>query len=191
MTDDEIGRLFAAASSARDRAILAVLFGAGVRVSELVGLDVDDLLEGIEGGAALRVRHGKGNKPRTVPINDDVSAVVRRYLQATGRTLGDAGPLFQAHDAGAVRRGRQRLSARSVNRLLARCAKRAGIAAKNVSAHVCRHSYAMRCLRGGASTAVVAQLLGHASPVTTATSLDHLAVAELRQAVPPLPSGDA
>ncbi len=126
LSDPEIARMLAAATNERDTAILAVLFGSGIRVSELVGLDVDDVLSDVEGGAALRVRAGKGNKPRTVPVRDEVATTIRRYLRATGRTLRDTGALFRAHDNGAAKRSRRRLSARSVNRILADCARPGG-----------------------------------------------------------------
>ncbi len=74
-----------------------------------------------------------------------------------------------------------------MNRILGDCVDRAEIHAKTVSPHVCRHSYAMRALRAGASTATVATLLGHSSPVVTAEYLKHLELRELRDAVPPLP----
>ncbi len=128
-----------------------------------------------------------GLVPRTVPIHQDVSVTIRGYLRATGRMLRDTGALFRAHDTGAAKRSRRRLSARSVNRSLGDCADRAAIHAKVVSPRVCRHSYAMRALRAGASTATVATLLGHSSPVVTAAYVAHLELRELREAVPPLP----
>lgn len=101
LSERELTALLEAAENPRDRALLAVMLGAGLRVSEVVGRDVTDLLEGADGGAALYVRLGKGRKDRQGPVQLEVAGVIRRYLAVTGRRLGDAGPLFRAHDLAA------------------------------------------------------------------------------------------
>lgn len=188
LTEAEIAALIGAASTPRDTALLAVLLGGGLRVAEVVGLDCSDVID-VEGGAALHVRQGKGRKDRVVPILPSTAAAIRRSLAATGRALGDPGPLFLAHDRAAGARGDQatRLSARSVGRLVTTLTARAGIDARRVSPHSLRHSYAVRALRAGANVAAVSKLLGHANVATTSRYLDHLAIAELRAAVPELP----
>jgi site-specific recombinase XerD len=187
LSERELTALLEAAENPRDRALLAVMLGAGLRVSEVVALDVTDLLEDADGGAALYVRLGKGRKDRQVPVQPEVAGAIRRYLADTGRRLGDAGPLFRAHDLAASKLPRGRLTARSVGALVTRLASRAGIDAKAVSPHALRHTYALRALRHGGDVVAVSKLLGHSSIVTTQRYVDHLAVAELRAVVPHLP----
>jgi len=191
LTELEVAALLGAADTDRDRALLAVLMGAGLRVGEAVGLDVSDLIEDASGGAALYVRQGKGRKDRTVPIQPEVTATLRRYLAATGRTMGAPGPMFRAHDRAARKLPRDRLTARAVGFVVARCTERAGIDAKRVTPHSLRHTYAMRALTAGAQLLAVSKLLGHASVTTTQRYVDHLSLRELRDAVPHLPTAAA
>ena len=142
----------------RDRAILEVLYGAGVRVSELTGLDVDDL--DLEGGFVRVV--GKGGKEREVPIG-------RHAQHAVGSYLARARPrLVRQRTRGALflnARG-GRLSRQACAKLLAAYASRAGMG-RRVSPHDLRHSFATHLLEGGADVRVVQELLGHASVATT------------------------
>jgi site-specific recombinase XerD len=80
-----------------------------------------------------------------------------------------------------------RLSTRAVGYLVRRALEKAGLAAKAISPHSLRHTYAIRALRAGGNVIAVQKLLGHASVATTQRYLDHLALGELRAAVPPLP----
>ena len=187
LSDSELNALYAAAKTPRDRAILAVLTGSGLRVAELVALDVTDVLEDANGGSRLFVRMGKGRRSREVPIQPEVTAVIRTYLAATGRRLGRPGPLFRAHDRAASKLHRDRLTARAVGQLVARLAATAGVVGKAVSPHCFRHSYAVRALRHGGNVVSVSKLLGHASITTTQRYVDHVATAELLATVPPLP----
>jgi integrase/recombinase XerD len=142
----------------RDRAILEVLYGAGVRVSELTGLDVDDL--DLEGGF-VRVT-GKGGKEREVPIGRQAQRAVGSYLtRARPRLVGQRtrGALFLNTRGG-------RLSRQACAKLLGAYASRAGIG-RRVSPHDLRHSFATHLLEGGADVRVVQELLGHASVATT------------------------
>jgi site-specific recombinase XerD len=84
-------------------------------------------------------------------------------------------------------RERVRLSTRAVGYLVRRAMQRAGLAAKAISPHALRHTYAIRALRAGGNVIAVQKLLGHASVATTQRYLDHLTLGELRAAVPPLP----
>lgn len=186
LADWEITALLGACESDRDRALIAVLLGAGLRAAELVGLDVDDIGEDQDGEVALLV-HGKGRKDRVVPLRRDVARIVRRYLASSGRALGDIGPLFLSGDR-AQRRDDGRLSTRAIGYLLADLLDHAGVDGKRISPHSCRHTYAIRALRGGASTVTVQKLLGHSSPATTQRYLDHLETSELRSSVPDLPA---
>jgi integrase/recombinase XerD len=142
----------------RDRAILELLYGAGLRISELVGLDVDDVdLE----DAAVRVL-GKGSKERLVPIGrmarDAVAAYLTRGRPALATTRSRAALFLNARGG--------RLTRQSCSRLLDAHRTRAGIA-RAVTPHDLRHSFATHLLEGGADVRVVQELLGHASVATT------------------------
>ncbi len=142
----------------RDRAIVELLYGAGLRVGELVALDVRDVdLRGRE----VRVL-GKGRKERIVPLPAAARRAVDDYL-ALRRGPGYQGePLFRALAA----RGRGRLSQRSVRRILRERARRAGLPGR-VHPHRLRHSYATHLLDMGADLREIQELLGHASLSTT------------------------
>ncbi|MGH1563329.1 site-specific tyrosine recombinase XerD [Mumia sp. DW29H23] len=162
---DEVEALLESAGSAgtalavRDRALLEVLYGTGARISEAVGLDVDDL--DLESGEVLL--RGKGGKQRVVPVGRFAREAVRAYLETarpglvSARTTG--GAVFLNSRGG-------RLSRQSAWAVLAKAAERAGITA-DVSPHTLRHSYATHLLDGGADVRVVQELLGHASVTTT------------------------
>ncbi len=155
---------------ARDLAVLEMLYGAGLRVGELVALNHSDvaLASGL-----VRVR-GKGRKERVVPAGRCAIEAVRRYLVAlrsAGRQVGEA--LF------VNARGGGRLSARSVRRGLRKYALMAGIDAR-VSPHSLRHSFATHMLANGADLRAVQELLGHQSLSTTQV-YTHLSHERLRE----------
>jgi integrase/recombinase XerC len=143
----------------RDRAILEVVYSSGLRVSELVGLDWDDVDATLE---LVRVR-GKGGKERLVPIGRTALAAVSRYREHVAalcpRRLRDERAVF------LNRRG-ARLTTRSVARLLDHYVLASGIATK-VSPHALRHSFATHLLSAGADLRAIQELLGHASLSTT------------------------
>ena len=143
----------------RDRALLEVLYGTGARISEAVGLDVDDL-DLTEGTALLR---GKGGKQRLVPVGSFALAAVEDYLTVARPTLVSAklaSPALFLNARGG------RLSRQSAWTVLAKAAQRAGVTTE-VSPHTLRHSFATHLLDGGADVRVVQELLGHASVTTT------------------------
>jgi len=191
LSEPEGAALLEAVTTPRDLALLAVMLGAGLRAAEAVGLDIGDVLADQEGGAALHVRQGKGRKDRIVPIQGDVARALRAYLAATGRRLGQDGPLFRAHDRAATKLPRGRLTTRAAGYAVERCTTAAGIDAKQISPHSLRHTFAIRSLRSRHDVIAVQKLLGHASVATTQRYLDHLGLAELRQAVPDLPVAKA
>jgi integrase/recombinase XerD len=183
---DAVERLLAAASvgdtpeALRDRALLEILYGTGARISEAVGLDVDDLDVGPRDAdpgkgaartgdatptlttAATRLR-GKGGKERVVPVG-------RYAVEAVTAYLVRARPVLAAHGRGGPAlllnaRG-NRLSRQSAWAILQRAAERAGLS-EHVSPHTLRHSFATHLLDGGADVRVVQELLGHASVTTT------------------------
>jgi integrase/recombinase XerD len=147
-----------AARGLRDRALLELLYGSGVRISEAVGLDVDDL-DLAEGFARIR---GKGGKTRVVPVGDYARRAVEAYLVRARPELaraGRGGPALFLNARGG------RLSRQSAWSTLRSAAERAGL--HDVSPHTLRHSFATHLLDGGADVRVVQELLGHASVTTT------------------------
>jgi integrase/recombinase XerD len=143
----------------RDRALLELLYGTGARISEAVGLDVDDL-DAVDGTVLLR---GKGGKERLVPIGSYACEAVEGYLVRARPELAGVGRGTPAVFLNA--RG-GRLSRQSAWTVLTRAAERAGVSAE-VSPHTLRHSFATHLLDGGADVRVVQELLGHASVTTT------------------------
>jgi site-specific recombinase XerD len=175
-------RLLSAARSARDRAIVGLLLGAGLRVAEVSALDVADRIY-VAGGPAVYVRRGKGRRDRTVPIGRDVAGLVKSYLSEADRAQRSKGPLFIVEDRSAESRGSGRLSARSVGIMLGHLAERAGLGEKGISPHALRHTFAIRALRGGANVVAVSKLLGHASIATTQRYVEHVQIGDLRRAL--------
>lgn len=145
--------------SVRDRALVELLYGTGARISEVMGLAVDDL-DRQEGLVRL---HGKGGKTRVVPVGSYARAAVEAYLVRTRPVLAAAGrgtaSLFLNARGGP-------LSRQSAWTVLRAAAAKAGIVAE-VSPHTLRHSFATHLLDGGADVRVVQELLGHASVTTT------------------------
>jgi integrase/recombinase XerD len=158
LTDDSpLGR--------RDRAILEVLYGTGLRISELAALDVDDV--DLDDGS-IRVRSGKGNKARVVPMGRAARKAVGDYLTITRSELvkkrrsrgGTADGALFLNFRGA------RLSRQGCWKILKAYARSGGMESK-VSPHTLRHSFATHMLDAGADIRVVQELLGHASLATT------------------------
>lgn len=149
----------------RDRAILEVLYGTGVRISELAALDVDDL--DLDAGSVL-VRTGKGGKGRIVPVGRAARSAVGDYLSLTRPELTKklkAGPA--GHRAALFLNARGgRLSRQGCWKILKGYARVAGLEDK-VSPHTLRHSFATHMLDAGADIRVVQELLGHANVTTT------------------------
>ncbi|HJR36803.1 MAG TPA: site-specific tyrosine recombinase XerD [Nocardioidaceae bacterium] len=143
----------------RDRALLELLYGTGARISEAVGLDLDDL-DPEQGTVLLR---GKGSKERIVPVGSFALDAVQSYLVRGRPELSAVGRGLPAVFLNA--RG-GRLSRQSAWTVLAKAADRAGVTAE-VSPHTLRHSFATHLLDGGADVRVVQELLGHASVTTT------------------------
>ncbi|WP_197677339.1 site-specific tyrosine recombinase XerD [Friedmanniella luteola] len=158
----------------RDAALLEVLYGTGTRISEAVGLDVDEVTRALDDPhAGLRVL-GKGRKERLVPLGSYARAAVTAYLVRGRPVLAARGTGSAALFLGA--RG-ARLSRQSGWAVLQRAAEQAGLGTE-VSPHTLRHSFATHLLDGGADVRVVQELLGHASVTTTQiytlVTVDHL-----------------
>jgi integrase/recombinase XerD len=174
MSVDDVTRLLEAASvgdtpaALRDRALLELLYASGARISEAVGLDVDDVLsagagaEGGDGVATVRLL-GKGSKERLVPLGSYAMRALEAYL-VRGRPVlaakGRGTPAVFLNTRGG------RLSRQSAWAVLRASADRARLGG-DVSPHTLRHSFATHLLEGGADVRVVQELLGHASVTTT------------------------
>jgi integrase/recombinase XerC len=163
---------------ARDRAILETLYSTGIRVSELVGLNVEDL---DETGEALRVR-GKGRRERLVPLGSHALTALRHYIhtlqgdpqfKTAWQEAEDVRPLF-------VNKHGSRLSSRSVRRKLDKYLREVGLD-PGISPHTLRHSFATHLLDNGADLRSVQELLGHQSLSTTQV-YTHLTTQRMRDA---------
>ncbi|WP_414709489.1 site-specific tyrosine recombinase XerD [Pseudonocardia sp.] len=156
----------------RDRALLELLYSTGARISEAVGIDVDDL----DTDARTVLLRGKGGKQRVVPVGRPALAAVDAYLVRARPALaakGRGSPALLLNARGA------RLSRQSAWHVLRGAAEVAGLSAE-VSPHTLRHCFATHLLAGGADVRVVQELLGHAS-VSTTQVYTHVTVDTLRE----------
>ncbi len=158
---------------ARDRAMLEVLYSTGMRVSELVDLNIADV-DFV--GQCARIR-GKGKKQRTTPIGPTALKAVQHYLDMRRADPRSAG--FDQQAMFANKHG-QRLSTRSVRRKLDKYLAEAGLD-PTISPHTLRHSFATHMLNNGADLRSVQELLGHQS-LSTTQIYTHLTSAKLKQA---------
>ncbi len=167
ISTDAVARILDAAGTGdglaplRDRALLEVVYASGARISEAVGLDVDDV--SLEPGTESVLLRGKGRKERIVPVGTYAAEALHAYLVRARSPLAQAGrggePALFLNTRGG------RLSRQSAWAILRTAAERAGVA--DVSPHTLRHSFATHLLNGGADVRVVQELLGHASVTTT------------------------
>lgn len=153
----------------RDRALIVLLWRAGLRVSEALALQMRDLDRGAS-TTKIRVRHGKGDRFRTVAIGPDASAYLEAWLAARERYV-TASAIFCRIRRRAGKN--ERLTASAVRKMLASLAKRAGIE-KRVHAHGFRHTFALELDSEGVPLRVIQQALGHADAATTSNYLSAL-----------------
>jgi integrase/recombinase XerD len=142
----------------RDRAILELLYATGARVSEVVSLDIDDLVD----QTMVRL-FGKGSKERIVPVGSYAQRAVEAYLVRVRPVLAKLG---KGTPAVFLNQRGSRLSRQSVWQIISDAADKAKLAVE-VSPHTLRHSFATHLLEGGADVRVVQELLGHSSVATT------------------------
>ena len=176
MTEDQMTKLLGTPRDgevlgARDKAMLECMYSTGIRVSELVGLNMDDV---DFTGAVIRVR-GKGKKERLAPVGNSALSAIRKYLSyrippAPGAPVG--GAMF-------VNKHGQRLSTRSVRRKLDKYLIEAGLD-PDISPHTLRHSFATHMLNHGADLRSVQELLGHQS-LSTTQIYTHLTTSRIKQ----------
>lgn len=177
---DEINALSAAPDLSdvlgrRNHAIIETMYGCGLRVSELCGLQISH----IDFRNAVMLIQGKGSKERLIPVNDTALELLQRYIYDGDRDSVDINPA----DADIVflnRRGRH-LTRVMIFYILRDAAARAGID-KTISPHTLRHSFATHLLEGGANLRAIQQMLGHESISTTQIYL-HIENSRLRQEI--------
>ncbi len=150
----------------RDRALLQLIYGAGLRVSEACGLDINDLSE-----ESLRVK-GKGNKERVVPIAHSSVVAVDKYLLQRDR--------FTENPALFLTLKGKRIGRTEVWRKVKEYSRKAGIN-RSISPHALRHSFATHLLENGADLRIIQELLGH-SHIGTTDRYTHVSISHLRQA---------
>lgn len=146
----------------RDRVILELLYGCGIRNAELVGLNLHDIHWGNE---CILVR-GKGRKERLVPLGDVAAAAIRTYLLHRESKLAKANRQSEALLLNARLRGDGRLTTRSVARIVKNLAVANGLAA-DVHPHTLRHAFGTHMLEEGADLRAIQEILGHARLSTT------------------------
>ena len=154
--------------SLRDHAIIELLYGTGARVSEIVGIDINDFAQSdIEGNpiTTLKLR-GKGSKERIVPLGSFAKSALDEYLVRIRPNLLSKSKSARVETALFLNQRGSRLSRQSAWQMISDAADATGLSGK-VSPHVFRHSYATHLLDGGADIRVVQELLGHASVTTT------------------------
>ncbi len=182
----------AASWPARDRAILELLYGCGIRNAELTGLNLDDIHWANE---AILVR-GKGQKQRYVPLGDAAAEALRAYLAERSARLAAADGEKRACDPGAVSQsatarprqkgGQARLTTRSVGRIVKRIAILRGLSA-DVHPHTLRHAFGTHLLEEGADLRAIQELLGH-ERLSTTQRYTQLTTAQLTAGLRPHPS---
>ena len=151
---DETARFFAAILSVKHRAILMTAYAAGLRLSEVVGLRVEDI---DSQRMVIRVRQGKGRKDRNVMLSPRLLTLLREYWKAAKPTDW----LFPGEVPGNP------ITDGSVNRICAQAARAAGLG-KHVTVHTLRHSFATHLLEGGTNIRTIQMLLGHRNLKSTA-----------------------
>jgi len=165
----------------RDRAILELFYASGLRLSELVGLDIEDVNLS---GRVVRVR-GKGGKERLVPFNHSTADALKAMLQdmrsvpaapVASRRAGPSPHARQRHPMFLNQRG-GRLTTRSVDRLVRRAARAASVPG-GLSPHALRHTFATHLLQAGADLRAIQELLGHVR-LSTTQRYTHLDVGRL------------
>jgi site-specific recombinase XerD len=169
LLDDLAAASSTGARELRDRAVVEVLYGAGVRVSELCGMDVDDL-DPVAGTVTVL---GKRAKVRRIPVPPTVITALGEYLETARPTLTT--PSTPRRALFVNLRG-HRLTPRDANRIVQRC--RAGDG-RRLHPHALRHAYATHLLEGGADLRSVQELLGHAD-VGTTQIYTHLTIDRVR-----------
>lgn len=178
LTLEEIDRIVTAIDLSKDeghrnRAIIEMLYGSGLRVSELVGLKLSDMYR--EEGYMLI--HGKGSKQRLVPISPEAEKWFSYWME--DRSLLDIKPEYK--DIAFLNHYGRQLTRAMIFTIIRNLAAKAGIE-KTISPHTLRHSFATHLLQNGANLLIIQQLLGH-EDITTTEIYTHVDIHDLRKAI--------
>jgi integrase/recombinase XerC len=188
--EDDMSRLLCAPDTAtvggrRDRAILELFYASGLRLNELVDLDLDDTNLS---SRVVRVR-GKGGKERIVPFNRPAAEAIRKMMADRPRTFSveEHSSPSRGHASRQIRRRQplflnlrgQRLTTRSVDRIVRRYVRQAALTG-GISPHALRHTFATHLLQAGADLRAIQELLGHAR-LSTTQRYTHLDVGRLME----------
>lgn len=178
LTLEEIDRIVTAIDLSKDeghrnRAIIEMLYGSGLRVSELVGLKLSDMYR--EEGYMLI--HGKGSKQRLVPISPEAEKWFSYWME--DRSLLDIKPEYK--DIAFLNHYGRQLTRAMIFTIIRNLAAKAGIE-KTISPHTLRHSFATHLLQNGADLLIIQQLLGH-EDITTTEIYTHVDIHDLRKAI--------
>lgn len=150
-------------SAIRDKAIIELLYGTGMRVTELSDLDISDIK--LEGDDIIRVL-GKGSKERILPLSKPVKTALKNYLNLRKKIPWKKYRQSFTSNALFINCFGERLTSRSIRRIINQCMHRASLN-KKISPHIFRHTFATHLLDGGADLRSVQELLGHESLSTT------------------------
>ena len=166
---EEALKLLNAPTNIRDQTVLFLLYGTGMRVSELSNLNLDSLdLD----NRMLRIVEGKGNKDRIIPLPDVVIPIIKEYLANRRQDITSSALILN--------RSGQRLSARSIQRLVKKYKGQANLQDKKITPHTLRHAFATHLLSNSVDIRVIQELLGHAS-LSTTQLYTHVSVEHLRK----------
>nr|WP_231963874.1 site-specific tyrosine recombinase/integron integrase [Thermococcus chitonophagus] len=154
LTREEVKRLIEVIDSPRDRLIILLMYGAGLRISEVCNLKKEDI--DFE-NHLLRVKGGKGGKDRIIPLPEELLDEIKRYLDARK----DSSPYLFVEKR---RKKKDKLSPKTVWRIIKVYGEKAGI---NLTPHQLRHSFATHMLESGVDIRIIQELLGHANLSTT------------------------
>lgn len=183
LTEREFGRLLAASrGNLRNRMIFTLADATGMRESEICRLRVGDLHEDEEADLLVRVRRGKGNKDRIVPLDRNTAALLRAFLKTRKLSVGAKKDLTEYVFVSRKGKGKGRLSTARLRQLMSFYLRKAGIQ-KDISMHSLRHGAGLRWVKRTRDTNAVRKLLGHADLKTTQKYLDHLDAKDLKRVV--------
>jgi len=160
-----------APSGIRDAALISVIFGSGLRITEALTLKPAD----IRPGCKIHVANGKGGKARTVGVTESALADLSRWLTVRDKLAKPESPVFCTLQGGGIDR-------RDADRMIKRRGKKSGLG-QRAHMHALRHSHAVALLRAHVPVTVIMRQLGHSSLAVTTTYLNHLCPDDLADAV--------
>lgn len=152
----------------RDMCMMRLMYGLGLRSSEVVGLDIED----VNRGDFIHIKHGKGGKARIVPKGEKTTKALYRYMEARGELASNETPALFVNIRG------NRITTRMIRYIVANYVKRAGLS--GVTPHTFRHSFATRLYEAGVDIREIQELLGH-SNINTTNIYTHISLRDIRE----------